>query len=111
MAATTPARRLGVARAVIIRKDPRKTRPKPAPAAAAPAMKAADLVVAIAPNASAMPANRNRQPASITARELIARRANTATAAAPKSKKITSPPHSGSGEPAAWAASDGPSDR
>ena len=34
-----------------------------------------------------------------------------AAAPVPKSRKITSPPHTGFGEPVAWAASEGPSDR
>src|SRR5262249_17622924 len=92
-------------------KAPRKARPKPAPATAVPARKAADVVVAIAPNVTATPASKNRQPASIAARELMPRSANAAAAPVPKSRKITSPPHSRFGDPVAAAASDGPSDR
>ena len=66
-------------------------------------MKAADAVVAIAPNVTAMPASRNRQPASIVARESALRSANAAAAPVPQSRKITSPPHSRFGEPVTWA--------
>src|SRR5580704_6355677 len=110
-AATRAARSSGSARAVIIRKEPRKARPKPAPATAVPARKAADAVAAIAPNVTAMPASNDRQPASIVTREPTLRSANAAAAPTPQSRKITSPPHSRFGDPVAWAASDGPSDR
>ena len=67
--------------------------------------------MATAPNVTATPASKNRQPASIAARELMPRSRNAAAAPVPQSRKITSPPHSRFGEPVASAASDGPSDR
>jgi hypothetical protein len=91
---------------VVTRKAARKDRPRPTPATAVPARKAADVVVAIAPNVTAVPANRNRQPASIAGRELMPRSTNAAAAAVPQSRKITSPPHTWFREPVAWAASD-----
>src|ERR1700722_11036527 len=111
MAVTRPARSADVASAMIARNAPWKARPKPAPATAVPATKAGDVVVAIAPNVTATPASRNRQPASIAARELMPRSTNAAPAPVPQIRKITSPPHSRFGEPVAWAASDGPSER
>ena len=63
----------------------------------------------MAPNVTATPASKNRQPASIAARELIPRSTNAAVAPIPQIRKITSPPHSRFGEPVAVAASDGPS--
>src|SRR6201989_225891 len=111
MAVTRPALWEGVAWARVIRKAPEKPRPKPAPAITVPARKAAAVVVAIAPNVTATPASRSRQPASIAARELMPRSMNAAAAPVPQIRKITSPPHSRFGEPVAAAASDGPSDR
>src|SRR4029077_1561400 len=111
MAVTRPARSPGSARAVIIRKEPWKARPKPTPAAAVPLRKAGVVVVAIAPNVTAMPTSKHRQPASIAALGLRLRSANAAAAPVPQSRKITSPPHSRLAEPVAAAASDGPSDR
>ena len=61
----------------------------------------------MAPNVTATPASKNRQPASIAARELIPRSTNAAVAPIPQIRKITSPPHSRFGEPVAVAASDG----
>src|ERR1700722_17004364 len=111
MAVTRPALCEGVAWAMVIRKAPEKPRPNPAPATAVPARKAADVVVAIAPNVTATPASKSRQPASIAARGPKPRSANVAVAPVPQIRKITSPPHSRFGEPVAAAASDGPSDR
>src|SRR5580700_4351504 len=111
MAVTRPARSSGSARAVIIRKEPWKARPKPTPATAVPLRKAGVVVVAIAPNVTAIPTSKHRQPTSIAALGLRLRSANAAAAPVPQSRKITSPPHSRFGEPVASAASDGPSDR
>ncbi len=68
---------------MVIRKAPEKPRPKPAPATVVPARKAADVVVAIAPNVTAAPVSKSRQPASIAARELMARSANAAAVPVP----------------------------
>src|ERR1700750_2166983 len=87
---------------MVTRKAPEKPRPKPAPATAVPARKATDVVAAIAPNVTATPASKSRQPASIAVREPTPRSTNAATAPVP---------HSRFGEPVAAAASDGPSDR
>jgi len=76
-----------------------------------PARKAGAVVVTIAPNVTAMPANKHRQPASSATRGLTLRSADAAAAPVPQSRKMTRPPHSRFGEPVAWAASDGPSDR
>src|SRR5580693_10051615 len=94
-----------------MRNAPSKARPKPAPATVEPARKAADAVVAIAPNVTATPASNNRQPVSIAARELMARSTYAATAPVPQTRNITSPPQIRFGEPVAAVASDGPSDR
>src|ERR1700722_7613390 len=94
-----------------MRNAPWKARPKPAPATVVPARKAADALVAIAPNVTATPASNNRQPVSIAARELMPRSAYAATAPVPQTRNITSPPQIRFGEPVAAAASDGPSDR
>ena len=62
-----------MARAVVIRNAPWKARPKPALATVVPARKAADAVVAIAPNVTATPVSNSRQPVSIAAQELTPR--------------------------------------
>ena len=101
MAARSPARSAGAAGAVVMRKAPRKAGPKPTPATTVPARKTAGVAVAIAANVTAAPASKNRQPASIAARELMVRSANAAAVPVPVSRKMTSPPHRRSGDPVA----------
>src|ERR1700761_2363387 len=94
-----------------MRNAPWKARPKPAPATVVPTRKAADVLVAIAPNVTATPASNNRQPVSIAARDLMPRSTYAAAAPVPQTRNITRPPQTRLGEPVAAAASDGPSDR
>ena len=58
-----------------------------------------------------MPTSRPRQPASIVRRGSRPRNANAAAAPMPQSRKMTSPPQIRFGDPVAWAARVGPSDR
>src|SRR5712692_7902495 len=111
MAAIRPARWPGAARALTVRSAPSVAVPKPAPATAVPARKAAADVVSIAARVSMAPASRSRQPASMAAGPLTPRNTTGPAAPVPATRKITSPPHSRSGEPTTCAASDGPSDR
>src|SRR6266516_2506141 len=85
--------------------------PKPAPASAVPARKAAGVRVAIAANVTAVPASNARQPPSIALDGLEARTATETAAPTPVSRKITTPPHSRFEERRSCAASDGPSGR
>jgi hypothetical protein len=58
-----------------------------------------------------MPANRIRQPISITLPAGARAAATAAMAATPVSRKITKPPHNRFDDPMTCAANDGPSDR
>src|SRR6266536_1425825 len=100
MAATSPAACPGAAWAVVMRNAPENARPKPTPATAVPARKAAAVVVAMAKNVSDRPAIKNPEPRSIADRAGMLRNA-----------KVARPPQTELGEPVARAASDGPSDR
>ena len=111
MAAMSSARWPGGASAIRVRLPPSSASPKPKPATAVPARKAAAVVVAIVAKVTARPASRTRQPTSIAVRGVTPRNATVAAAATPVSKKTTRPPHSRSAEPVTCAASDGPSDR
>src|SRR6266536_2197089 len=111
MAATSPAACPGAAWAVVMRNAPENARPKPTPATAVPARKAAAVVVAMAKSVSDRPAIKNPEPRSIADRAGMLRNAKVAAAPVPKSRKITRPPQTELGEPVARAASDGPSDR